>query len=229
MSNSAGTSSGRRLRPTLSMIISLFALVIAMSTTAYATTIAAKNSVISKSIKNGEVKTKDLARAAVTPDKLRDFSVSEDKLTDNAVSSAAIQDGQVDTNDLSAAVKAELTGGAAAYSTHFEEGRPVPTTMTTMATLNLPPGSYVLTSKAQVDTHTNSHVMECDLVAGAAIDRIFIQGSDVHESHTIFNSLVATLVTGGTAALQCQSFFTANGIGQVRLTAVSVDSITNQP
>ena len=58
---SDSTSSGRRLRVSPSLVISIFALVIAMSSGAYAAvTIAAKNSVISSSIKNHNVKTADL-------------------------------------------------------------------------------------------------------------------------------------------------------------------------
>lgn len=228
MSDSAGASSGRRLRPTLSLIISLFALVIAMSTTAYATTIAAKNSVISKSIKNGEVKTKDLARAAVTPDKLRDFSVSEDKLTDNAVNSAAIRDGQVDTNDLSAALKAELTGGSAAYSSHFEAGIPIPTVPTKMATLALPAGSYVLMAKAEIDTFNNSDIVECVLVAGTSTDQSVVTAGDVQRSQIISNSLVATFSTAGSASLECWTSL-GGTIGRLRLTALSVDSLANHP
>lgn len=228
MSNSAGTSSGKRLRPTLSMIISLIALVIAMSTTAYATTIAAKNSVISKSIKNGEVKTKDLARAAVTPDKLRDFSVSEDKLTDNAVGSAAIRDGQVDTNDLSAAAKAELTGGADAYSSHFEAGIPIPTVPTKMATLALPAGSYVLMAKAEIDTFNNSDIVECVLVAGTNTDQSVVTAGDIQRSQIISNSLVATFNTAGSASLECRTSL-GGTISRLRLTALSVVSLANHP
>ena len=52
----------RRLRVSPSLVISIFALVIAMSAGAYAATIAPKNSVVSKSIKNGEVKARHQAR-----------------------------------------------------------------------------------------------------------------------------------------------------------------------
>lgn len=220
---------GRRLRPTLSMTISLLALVIAMSTGAYAATTAAKNSVISKSIKNGQVKTKDVADVAITGAKLRDDSVSESKLTDGSVSSPTIRDGGVEASDLSAAARTELTRAAStAYSTHFEVGVPVPTVPTNVATLTLPPGSYVLTSKAQIDTFNNTDIVECVLIAFSGSDQSFVQGADVHESNIIGNSLVATLPGAGPASLRCQTF--GGGIiSQVRLTAVSVNGVTNQP
>ena len=232
MRNRNHTAAGRRPRPrpTLSLIISLFALVIAMSTTAYATTIAAKNSVISKSIKNGEVKTKDLADAAVSEVKLKDAAVTEAKLKDSSVGSATIRDGQVESRDLSAAAKADLSRGGAGYSTHFEEGKAVPTTMTTMATLMLPAGSYVLASKAQIDTYNNGDIILCELVAGSLKDRSYVQGSGggAHESQIIGNSLVAAFAAAGTASLQCQTVG-AGSISQLRLTAFSVSSVTNQP
>ena len=56
------TKPQRRLRITPSLVISICALVISMSAGAYAVTVAPKNSVVSSSIKNGEVKSRDLAK-----------------------------------------------------------------------------------------------------------------------------------------------------------------------
>ncbi len=75
--------SKRRLRVSPSLIISIVALLLATSAGAYAVTVAPKNSVVSKSIKNGQVKGLDIAR--------------------NAVNSKKIKDGQIGLNDLSAA------------------------------------------------------------------------------------------------------------------------------
>jgi hypothetical protein len=112
------SDSKRRLRPSPSLIISIFALVIAMSAGAYAVTIAPKNSVVSKSIKNKNVKTKDLANLAVSNGKLKDNAVNANKIQDGSVGtndigdgqvgSADIGDGQVGLNDLSTAAKTDL-------------------------------------------------------------------------------------------------------------------------
>ena len=73
----------RRLRPSPAMIVSLFALLVAMSTGAYAAVnIAPDNSVVSKSIKNENVKTEDLAAQAVTKGKLKKAAVNGDKILD---------------------------------------------------------------------------------------------------------------------------------------------------
>src|SRR4051794_23833159 len=80
--------SERRPRLSPSLVISVIALVVAMSTGAYAVTQAPKNSVTSKSIKNGQVKTKDLAA--------------------NAVDASKVADGSLGTGDLSSAGLADL-------------------------------------------------------------------------------------------------------------------------
>jgi hypothetical protein len=98
----------RRLRVSPSLIISILALVVATSAGAYAVTIAPKNSVVSKSIKNGQVKGKDIANNAVNSKKIKDGQVTSADIADGQVSSADIGDGQVGLNDLSAAAKTDL-------------------------------------------------------------------------------------------------------------------------
>ncbi|MBF4764057.1 hypothetical protein ISU07_13055 [Nocardioides islandensis] len=238
MPNTRDTSPNRR-RISPSLVISVLALVVATSTGAYAaSTLAPKNSVVSKSIKNHEVKTKDLAYLsvrsttladhAVTGSKLADGSVTGAKIVDGSVAGADLGAGQVGLDQLSAAAKATLNQGGPAYSRHFETGFSVPSTMTPVQTLNLPAGSYVLSAKAQIDTANNSDIVECDLVAGTGTDKSFVQGVSTHTSQIITNSLVATFPVGGTVVWQCQTFG-GGGISQGRLTAISVSSVDNQP
>ena len=267
MSNSATKVSMRRLRPSPSIVISMFALLIAMSTGAYAAvTIAPENSVNSKSIKNESVKTEDLAAQAVSKGKLKkaavngnkildgsvgtkdigdgqvngnkildgsvgtrdigDGQVNGAKILDGSIDTADIGDGQVGVNDISTAAKTALNHGGPAYSTHFEAGVPLPTTLTTMASLNLPTGSYVIMSKAQIDTFNTTDIIECDLGS----DQSFVQGGSSHESQIVTNNLVATYAgsAGGTVSLLCRTYG-GGGISQVRLTAINVSSVTNTP
>ena len=112
----------RRLSPSPSLIISVFALVIAMSAGAYAATIAPKNSVVSKSIKNKEVKSADLKPSAVQKKHLASNSVDSSKIVDGQVGSSEIADGQVGSseiadgsvgsNDLSAAAMTDVNDAA---------------------------------------------------------------------------------------------------------------------
>jgi hypothetical protein len=220
MSNSASKVSIRGMRPSPSMIISLFALLVAMSTGAYAAaTIAPPNSVNSKSIKNENVKTEDLAAQAVSKGKLKKASVNSQK----------ILDGSVATKDLSSAAKSELSHGGPAYSKHFETGIPLPAAMTTMLSLNLPAGAYVLVSKAQIDTNLGGDIVDCDLVDGLGHkDTSFVQSGNFAATQIITNNLVTTYASGGTASLQCQTFG-GGTISQARLTAINVSSVSNSP
>jgi hypothetical protein len=83
-------------RPSPAMLVAVFALFIALGGSALAVT-AAKNSVKSKSIKNGAVKKQDLATAAVTADKVADGAIGTAKLADGSVATAKLADGSVTT------------------------------------------------------------------------------------------------------------------------------------
>lgn len=91
-----------RRRPSLALVVALVALVAALSNGAYAVSTAQKNSVVSKSIKNGQVKTVDLAPKSVSGAKLKDGAVGSAALKDGAVGPAALQDGAVGSGDVAA-------------------------------------------------------------------------------------------------------------------------------
>ena len=114
-----------------------------------------------------------------------------------------------------------------AYSAHFETPSIVLTkTPTSALTLQLPAGSYVLMAKAQVDTNTTSDIVECDIVAGTATDKSFVQGSASHASQIITNSLVYSSRTAGTASLACAGVFgSTSALSQARITAIQVESV----
>jgi hypothetical protein len=230
MRNNANKLSLRRLRPSPAMIIALFALLVAMSTGAYAAvTMAPPNSVNSKAIKNEAVKTEDLAAQAVTKGKLKKASVNGQKIIDDSVGTKDIGDGQVDLPDISTAAKTAFSHGGPTYSTHFEAGKPVPTTLTTMASLSLPAGAYVLISKAQIDTNLGADIVHCDLVDGLGNkDTSFVQSGNFAATQIITNNLVTTYTNGGTPSLQCQTS-TGGTISQARLTAINVSSATSSP
>lgn len=75
--------------------IAILALTIAMSGAAYtvaAQNVAEKNSVVSKSIKNRQVKTKDLAQEAVNGSRLAPDSVDGGKIVDGAITGAEVDE-----------------------------------------------------------------------------------------------------------------------------------------
>lgn len=80
-------------------VLGLVAIFIALNAGAYAA-IAPGNSVISASIKNGEVKAPDLGAAEVTSPKLNGLSVTHPKLAGNAVASANVTDNSLTGSDI---------------------------------------------------------------------------------------------------------------------------------
>lgn len=88
-------------RATVALVIALLALVASTTGVAYAAEKAAKNSVVSKSIKNGQVKNKDLGANAVTSDKIADGAVRAADLgpiVTVTATSTATPDGDGSTN-----------------------------------------------------------------------------------------------------------------------------------
>jgi hypothetical protein len=75
------------------LVISLIALFGAVGGVAYAVKKAPRNSVVSKSIKAGNVKKSDLADGVVINSKLADGAVSSNKLADGAVTSSKLANG----------------------------------------------------------------------------------------------------------------------------------------
>lgn len=66
----------RFLRPSPALAVAILALVVALGGTSYAAVSLAKNSVLSKHIKNGQVKGVDMATDAVTAAKVKDGSLA---------------------------------------------------------------------------------------------------------------------------------------------------------
>jgi hypothetical protein len=81
-------------------VLGLVAIFLALGAGAYAVQKAPKNSVVSKSIKDGQVKNPDLGAGAVTADKLGAGAVGADKLGAGSVTSAALADGVVSLGKL---------------------------------------------------------------------------------------------------------------------------------
>ena len=135
----------RRL-PSPAMVLAFIALFAALSGGAYAAKkIGAKN------LRNSAVTSKKIKNGAVTNRKIRNKAVSAAKLRNGAVTTATIRDGAVSTGKIAdAAVTAtKLTAGerSGGFVSNREASISLPaTTATTVATLNLPPGSFMVTA-----------------------------------------------------------------------------------
>lgn len=91
-----------KYRPTASMVVAMIALFAAFGGGAFAAQKAAKNSVVSKSIKNSQVKTLDIKDAGVTSADILDGDVQSDDLAGSSVTQAKLADGSVIGQKLSA-------------------------------------------------------------------------------------------------------------------------------
>jgi hypothetical protein len=116
----------RRFRPRLSYanVIATVALFIALGGGAYAAVTAPKNSVTSRSIKNGQVKRVDLGARAVTNSKIGPNAVSSSKIADNAITSTKILDGAIATPKLAdnAVTLNKLAANSVNGLTNIEDG-----------------------------------------------------------------------------------------------------------
>ena len=89
----------KRFQPSPAFVIAMIALLVAMSGTAVAAGLAA-NSVKSKQIVNGQVKTPDLGANAVGGGKVKDNSLSGLDLLDGSILGADVQDGSLTGTDV---------------------------------------------------------------------------------------------------------------------------------
>ena len=99
-----------RLKPSPSFVVATVALVLATSTGAYAAVkIAPKNSVVSKSIKNGQVKAADLKTNAVTGKKIKDGSITAADLAKGTIpAGGTIAAGSVGADKLDPGLLSDL-------------------------------------------------------------------------------------------------------------------------
>jgi hypothetical protein len=81
----------RRFRPSPSMVVALVALFVALTGAAYAVTIAPKNSVVSTSIKNGQVKADDIASNAVNGSKVAGGSLGGAQIDESSLDFSLLQ------------------------------------------------------------------------------------------------------------------------------------------
>lgn len=115
----------RRLRNIVSYanVTATVTVFLAMSGAAVAVTTAPKNSVVSGSIKDGEVRTADLHGAAVTAAKLGANSVGSGKVVDGSLNGADVKDDSLRARDLGAdSVGASELAGDSVSSAEIADG-----------------------------------------------------------------------------------------------------------
>ncbi|HWJ10422.1 MAG TPA: hypothetical protein VNS46_13675 [Nocardioides sp.] len=86
-------------RSTVALGVAVVALLASTTGTAYAAVVA-RNSVVSSSIKDGQVKALDLAAGSVTGSRVRDGALTGADVADGRLGSADIRDGAVSSADI---------------------------------------------------------------------------------------------------------------------------------
>ncbi len=149
-----------RIRKRLSYgnVVASLALFIALGGVGYAAT-ASKNSVVSSSIKNGQVKSSDIANNAITSSKIKNGGVGNRDLGPKSVSSAKLSTAlKTDLDDAATIGGLSVAQVVAAAGGLYSEARQaagsvnvVTLTDQTLATLSLPTaGKYLITARMPV-------------------------------------------------------------------------------
>jgi hypothetical protein len=131
-----------------------------------------------------KIKTKDIANQAVTNKKIKKNTIKGNRVDEASLSGAGT--AQAIRQDTAAQVPAATTGAV------------------TVLSLQVPAGSYVLTSKAVLAKGGTQDPVQCFLIAGGDQDRS-LEAVDPTNNTTIMNLLVHTFTSNGTATLACDN------------------------
>lgn len=227
----------RSRRPSVSVVVGMTALVVALSGTAYgqdAVTAAAKL------VKNG-----NLATNAVTSAKVKDGSLlAKDFKSGQLPAGARGADGAQGSQGprgqqglQGVAGPGGARGPSDAFSAFRDTQASVPTGGTQQPVLtltDLPAGRYVIVAKATVNNGTNTErYVSCRLTAGTDTDDSDI-GVGTNAGFLDLNSVSLTVVhefgAPGSAVLSCNNNgATANDtlVGDRKITAIRVESLVN--
>jgi hypothetical protein len=192
-----------------------------------------KEAVTTNKIKNGAVTTSKIADGAVTTSKLADKAVTGAKI--DAATLPAVPNATNATNAANAA-NADKLGGKlpASYESKALEAATgvvdLPeNTPTTLVTLNLPAGRYLIQTRVDLNNNganTVSVAGTCTLAAGTATASYEIPGlfgaSGPGDRYAMTGEIVSTLAAPGQATLSCSPSWTSgNGVNPT-ITAISV-------
>ena len=150
-----------------------------------------------KSLKNGAVTNKKIRNGAVSNRKIRRGAVSASKLRNGAVTAGKIGGGTVGAAELAPGERGE--GFVATRSTQI----PLPAgTATTVASLNLPPGSFIVTAGTSLGGKNASlNFIDCHLRDDGAV---LTTGSSSVDTATFMDTVTLTGTSnGGVLALTC--------------------------
>ncbi|WP_309646799.1 hypothetical protein [Nocardioides sp.] len=195
----------RRPSATFANVTSMLALLVAVSGGAYAA-----NTVRSSDIKNGQVKTADLANNAVTGKK--------------------VKNGSLKRADIGGPLtRAYVTRDTSATFTNLPTS-----TSTTLRTLDLPGGSYVVTAKFLANSNNASKFSLACTLTGSDQTEDFADGLTLGDAAGDDREIVSMLITptfaaAGQVTLSCDPGTASMNVGKAAITAVEVDQVISQP
>jgi hypothetical protein len=169
----------KKLRGTPALVIAVIALFVALGG-GYA-------------IGSGFIGTGDLKNQAVTNKKIKKNTIKANRVKPDTLTGAQINE-------------ATLGGAGTAQSIRQDTAAQVPAASgtTTVLTLQVPAGSYVLNSKAVLAKGGTQDQVQCFLIAGGDQDRA-LEAVDAANNTTIVNLLVHTFTSAGAVNLACDN------------------------
>ena len=228
----------RRYTPSPSMLVALIALFVSLGGVSYG---VATGSITGKTIKNNTVGTKDLKNNDIRSGDIRNNSVTGADINESKLGTVP---RAASAGSASGAANASQLGGQApsAYQERAIAGfRDAAVDISdssafhTLATLSLPAGSYAINAKLNLDGASIPVTLAvvCRLVAGTDTDQATSSFTAPGPGHaSVALQVVHTQSTSAGAVVQCESNTIGGGLAlsaqQVKITALPLDSVTNQ-
>jgi hypothetical protein len=210
-------------RPMSSKVLAFIAIFIALSGSSYAAIKLKPDSVTSRTVKDGSLLRRDF-KAGQLPAATRVEGAA------GATGAAGAQGEKGEKGDKGDKGETGPVGPSEAQSVYrYGSGGQLPPADTTIATLDLAPGAYLVEAKLSVAGVGKFTGIICTLRAGQAKDEVV---GDATGTLTLDSHLTSTLGTPGAATLTCSSNSAQPPLpvfGDVRLTAVRLGKETSTP
>jgi hypothetical protein len=218
----------RRFAPSPAMVVALVALFVSLGGVSYG---VATGFIDSRELKNNTVSTKDLKN-----NDIRGGDVRSNSLTGSDINESKL--GKVPTaGTADSATNATTAGQAGVAGKVFQAFRdqeillPTTATVTTVLSLDVPAGTYLILGKAWLNNNgAASARTECQTVAGTDVDVQFVGTSENARNDDVTpwtNSLVHTFPAAGTILLQCTGNANQLAVEDRKIQAVQVREISS--
>lgn len=216
-----------------SNVVSIVALVVSLSGAAYAGGLIDTADVVNNSLTGADIKDSSLSSSDIRRD-----SIALSDLAQNVLPAGAAQRRISEACDVGSSISVVHSNGTvecefddpAAFSTYSDDVGNLPKDgFGTVGSLEVPVGKYLILSKIRARANTIDGVaVTCELIAEGDSDRSAADGASAADQ-TIVNMVVHEFTQGGSAILSCTSGgMDVRGLN-MKITALSVNSLSNVP